>query len=592
MPSAPPWLARVRRVLPIAEWLPAYRRHDLPGDLIAGVIVTVMLVPQSLAYAMLAGLPPEVGLYASVLPLVAYALFGSSRVLAVGPVAVVSLLVASALGRLATPESPEYAAAALALALLTGLILAAMAVARLGFLANCLSHPVISGFISASAILIAASQLRHLFGITVPAGGDRLDEVLVPLIGRLGETNPATLLIGAGSVALLLWMRGPFGRLVARAGASRFVAETASRVGPIFAVVFFTALVWAFGLDRTADVAVVGALPAGLPPLTVPVFDPVLWRDLLPAAVLIALVGFVESVSVARSLAAKRREKIDPDRELLGLGAANVAAAFSGGFPVTGGFARSVVNYAAGARTGLASLLTALLIAVTALTLTPLFYYLPTAVLAATIIVAVLGLVDVATFRRAWIYNRADAASLAVTFVAALAFGVEAGIVAGVVVSLALYLWRTSRPHMAIVGRVDDTEHFRNVLRHRVRTAPHILAVRVDESLYFANTKYLEDALLAAVAERPEIRHLVLICSAVNFIDASALETLESLRAELRDAGVTLHLAEVKGPVMDRLKRTDFLERLGEGRVFLSTHDAMVALGGPLPRTAEPPGAR
>ncbi|WP_366556566.1 SulP family inorganic anion transporter [Aquibaculum sediminis] len=566
-----------QRYFPALIWLRTYSRSELSGDLIAGVIVTVMLVPQSLAYALLAGLPPQVGLYASILPLVVYALFGSSRTLAVGPVAVLSLMTASAIGQLGLNTLEEQLAAALILALISGLVLTVMGLLRLGFLANLLSHPVVSAFISASALLIAFSQLGQILGLSL--SGARIDRLLEGLLYQVGEINPVTAAIGLGAVAFLYaarrflvpWLRGW--------GVSEGQAQLAGRVAPILAVVGGTLLVGLFRLDEQAGVAVVGAIPAGLPPFSVPTFDTDLWLSLLPAAILISLVGFVESVSVAQSLAAKRREKVEPNQELIGLGTANLAAAFSGGYPVTGGFARSVVNFAAGARTPLAGVVTAALLALVALLLTDWFRYLPNAVLAATIIVAVLGLVDFAIARRLWRYSKADAAAWGITFVGVLALGVETGVVAGVLVSLALYLWRSGRPHMAVVGQVPGTEHYRNILRHQVITHPRLLAVRVDESLYFVNARYLEDSLLRMTADRPEVEHVVLICSAVNLIDASALESLEALASRLVDAGVQLHLAEVKGPVMDRLKRSSFLEHLS-GRIYLSTHGAVTDLTG------------
>jgi SulP family sulfate permease len=323
----------------------------------------------------------------------------------------------------------------------------------------------------------------------------------------------------------------------------------------------------------------VGEVPAGLPPITLPVFDVNVWQLLLPTALAISFVGFMESISVAKSLASKRRQKVDADQELVALGAANFGATFSGGYPVTGGFSRSVVNFTAGANTGLASIITAVLVAVTVIFLTPLFYYLPNAVLAAIIMVAVFGLIDVKTFKHVWKYNKADAASMIVTFLAVLAVGVETGILVGVAAALALYVWRTSRPHMAEVGRIASTETYRNVERHEVETWPQTVAIRVDESLYFANTKYLEDVVLQMVADKPELKYLVLIGIAVNDIDASALETLESLNQELRDAGVELHLAGFKGPITDRLKAIGFIDQIGPGRVHLSTHGAMKALG-------------
>jgi sulfate permease, SulP family len=577
-----------KRIVPMADWLPRYAKADLPGDVIAGGIVAVMLVPQAMAYAMLAGLPPQVGLYASILPLVAYSALGSSRALAVGPVAIASLMTASALGAVVEAGTVNYVAAALILAALSGFILLAMGVARLGVLVNFLSHPVISGFTSAAAVVIGVSQLKHILGIDVPRGGAFVD-TLAGIAAHLGNTNLTAAGIGAGTIVVLLFMRGPFGRLLAGLGVPPAIVTPMTKTGPLAAVVITTLAVWGFGLDGRAGVAIVGHIPAGLPPLGMPSFDAALWADLLPAAMLISIVGFLESVSVAKALASKRRQKIDANQELIALGTSNIAAAVSGGYPVAGGFARSVVNFTAGANTPLAALITAALIAVTVVALTPLFHYLPRATLAAVILVAITNLIDLKTLRDAWTYNKADAASLAATFLSVLVAGVEAGIVFGVAVSLALYLWRTSRPHIAIVGRVGDTEHFRNINRHTVRTTPGVLALRIDESLYFANASYLEDYLLRAIADDQSVDHVVLICSAVNFIDASALETLETVIARLRDAGVTLHLAEVKGPVTDKLQRTAFLDHLSPGRMFLSTHDAMHALASSAPRDPSSP---
>lgn len=567
----------LRRYVPALAWLRAYRRQDLAGDLMAGVIVAIMLVPQSMAYAQLAGLPPEIGLYASILPLVVYGLLGSSRALAVGPVAIVSLLVASGTSHMAEPGSAAYIQLALTLAFLAGMIQVAMGLVRLGFLVNFLSHPVLSGFTSAAAIVIGFSQVKTLLGIQIPRTEGFFQSVAYT-VQNMGATNLVTLSIGLASIALLLFFRGRLAGLLRRWRLPEQAIMVITRSGPLVVAALGILLVAALDLDQRAGVSVVGTVPAGLPPLTLPSMDPSTWAMLLPTALAIGFVGYMESISVAKALASKRRQKIDADQELVALGAADLAASLTSGYPVTGGFSRSSVNFSAGANTGLASILTAGLIALTVIFLTPLFYYLPNTVLAAIIIVAVLGLIDLATLRHVWQYSRADAASWLVTFGAVLIFGIEAGILAGVATSIALYLWRTSRPHMAVVGRVGDSEHFRNVLRHPVQTCPHVIAVRVDESLYFANTKYLEDQLLAMVAERPEVRSLLLICSAVNFIDASALETLESLAHELHDAGVRLYLAEVKGPVMDRLRSIGFVGELGEERIFLSTHDAMRAL--------------
>ncbi len=566
--------ATLRRYLPILDWGRRYDREAATSDLVAAVIVTIMLIPQSLAYALLAGLPAEMGLYASILPLVAYAIFGTSRALAVGPVAVVSLMTAAAVGNLALSGTAEYAMAAITLALLSGLILLVMGLFRLGFLANFLSHPVIAGFITASGLIIAVSQMKHILGIE--AHGHSLVTILGSLFGHLGQTNVITLALGAGSVAFLFWVRKGLKPLLLSWGLPPRLADLLAKAGPVGAVAVTTLLSWGFGLsDR--GVAIVGDVPRGLPPLTLPSFDADLWASLFGSAVLISVIGFVESISVAQTLAAKKRQRITPDQELVGLGAANVAAAISGGYPVTGGFARSVVNFDAGAETPAAGAFTAVGIAMAALFLTPLLYFLPKATLAATIIVAVLSLVDFAILKRTWQYHRADFTAVAATIVLTLVFGVELGVSAGVILSIALFLYKTSRPHIAEVGLVPGTQHFRNIDRHKVLTHPEVVTLRMDENLYFANSRYIEDYLLDRVA-KGGLRHVVLMCPAVNEIDLSALEALEDMNRQLWDAGITLHLSEVKGPVMDRLRRTHFLEELS-GQVFLTQYAAQAALG-------------
>ena len=560
--------------LPFLKWARTYNTSALGNDVTASLIVTVMLIPQSLAYAMLAGLPPVVGLYASIGPLLAYAIFGSSRTLSVGPVAVVSLMTAAAVSQIATPGSAEYAAAAILLALLSGLFLFLSGLLRLGFLANLLSHPVVSGFITASGILIAISQLKHVLGVN--ASGHSLPELLGSLVEQLSDFNVYTLLIGLGVIGLLLYSRSALKPLLASLGVPVGMISGITKVAPAFAVIISTLIVALMGLDEKG-VNVVGEIPKGLPGLTLPEFDAELWGRLLPAALLISVIGFVESVSVGQTLAAKRRQRIDPDQELIGLGSANLASAFSGGFPVTGGFSRSVVNYDAGAQTPLAGAFTAVGIALATLYLTPLFNYLPIATLAATIIVAVLTLVDLQAIRRAWNYSKSDFAAMLLTILVTLSIGVEAGVITGVLVSLLLHLWRTSRPHIAVVGRVPGTEHFRNIHRHSVETDEKVLSIRIDESLYFANARFLEDSVYQLVSENEKVDHVVLLCSAINEIDGSAVESLEAINQHLLESGVTLHLSEVKGPVMDRLKRSHFLELLS-GQVFLSHHEAILEL--------------
>lgn len=561
---------------PILDWGRTYDRGKLANDFLAAIIVTIMLIPQSLAYAMLAGLPAEAGLYASILPILLYTVMGSSRVLAVGPVAVVSLMTAATIGHVAEAGTAGYAVAALTLAFLSGSMLLVMGLLRLGFIANFLSHPVISGFISASGILIASSQIAPLTGLK--AEGHTLFLQLSSLGLHIHQTNLPTLAIGIASLGFLFWVRRGMKPLLRKLGLAARSADMITKAGPVLTVVVSTLTVWWFTLDQ-AGVAVVGAVPQSLPPFTLPSFDFTLVKSLLIPAALISMIGFVESVSVGQTLAAKRRQRISPDQELVALGAANLGASLSGGFPVTGGFARSVVNYDAGAETPAAGAFTAIGLALAALFLTPFIAYLPKATLAATIVVAVLSLVDLSILKRSWLYSRADFTAVATTMAVTLLVSVEAGVMAGVLISLALHLYHTSRPHIAEVGLLSGTEHFRNINRFKVQTNPNVLSLRIDESLYFANSQYLEDFILARVSGNKDIRHIILMCSAVNEIDLSALETLEALNHRLQDKGVTLNLSEVKGPVMDRLRKTDFITQLS-GQIFVSQFEGWSQLIG------------
>lgn len=562
-------LRPLARYIPVLDWGRSYNGNALSNDLIAAVIVTIMLVPQSLAYALLAGLPPEAGIYASIVPIILYAIFGTSRALAVGPVAVVSLMTAAAIGNVAEAGTMGYAAA-LTLAFLSGAMLLAMGVLRLGFIANFLSHPVIAGFITASGILIASSQIGHILG--VKTSGHTLPEILWSLWEGLGSTNWITVIIGFSATAFLFWVRKGLKPLLRKNGVGPRLADVLTKAGPVAAVIVTTLAVWAFDL-ADKGIKIVGDVPQSLPPLTIPDFSPSLVMQLVVPALLISVIGFVESISVAQTLAAKKRQRIDPDQELIGLGAANLGAAFTGGYPVTGGFARSVVNFDAGAETPAAGAFTAIGLAIAAVALTPLVFFLPKATLAATIIVAVLSLVDFSILKRSWVYSKDDFIAVAATILLTLTLGVETGVSAGVLLSLVLHIYKTTRPHIAEVGLVEGSEHFRNILRHPVKTDPALLSVRVDQSLYFANARFLEDFIYKRVMGHSEIKDVVLMFPAVNEVDLSALESLEAINTRLKDVGIRLHLSEVKGPVMDRLKRSHLLEEL-TGEVFLSQYDA------------------
>lgn len=573
--SFPSGLQRqLERHVPMLTWAKTYNKDTLTSDAVAAIIVTIMLIPQSLAYALLAGLPAEMGLYASILPLVAYAIFGTSRALAVGPVAVVSLMTAASIGNLGLSTPAEIAIAAGTLAFISGVILTILGVLRLGFLANFLSHPVIAGFITASGVLIATSQLKHILGIQ--AGGDNLIELIHSLFEHQHATNPITMAIGLVTVAFLFWVRKGLKPLLLSFDLKPRLADILAKAGPVGAVVATTLIVFVFDLENKG-VKIVGDVPTGLPPLTMPSFSPSMWGQLFISALLISIIGFVESVSVASTLAAKKRQRIIPDQELVGLGASNIASAISGGYPVTGGFARSVVNFDAGAETPAAGAFTAIGIGLAALLLTPLLFFLPKATLAATIIIAVLSLVDFSILKKAWGYSKVDFAAVFATIFLTLGMGVEVGVSAGVILSVGLFLYKTSKPHVAEVGLVPNTQHFRNINRHDVETHPSMVTLRIDESLYFANASFLQDLVYDRVACDQPIRHVVLMCSAVNEIDMSALESLEAINSRLKDLGIKLHMTEVKGPVMDRLKRSHFLDEM-TGQVFLSQFDAWVAL--------------
>lgn len=561
------------RWLPASDWLATYNRELAAGDVLAAIIVTILLVPQGLAYAMLAGMPPQTGLYASILPLILYALFGTSRTLSVGPAALTSLITASAAGTLAQGDPQLFIQAAIGMGLLSGLFLVAMAILRLGWLTNLLSHPVITGFISGCAILIAASQLKHLLRI------DASGEELLSLAQTLGQQLPQThwLTLGISLIAIVCLLIPKY--LAAPLKGTRlpgWLVAFISKCGPILAVLVTTLLTVSLSLD-SRGLAVVGAIPEGLPHFTLPGLGHEHWQNLITPAALLALIGFVESISLAQALAAKRRERVDANRELMGLGLANIGSGLSGAFAVTGSFSRTTVNYDAGARTPMAGLLTGIGIALVALFFTGWFHYLPLASLAAIIVVGILPLINLAELKHLWAFSRPDAAAMAATLAGVLLINVQSGLLLGVVLSVALFLWRTSQPHVAELGRIPGTHHFRNMDRHSVELTEEVLSIRVDESLYFGNARTLEDRIYDDAQAHPQIQHVVLHCSGINHLDASAVESLESLNERLKDAGVTLNLSNVKGPVMDVLEKTDFLQAL-TGRVYLSHYQAMEIL--------------
>jgi len=561
-------------MIPAFDWIRHYNRSHFRQDFTAAIIVTMLLIPQSLAYALLAGVPPEVGLYASIFPLAAYALFGSSRTLSVGPVAIISLMTATSLGAVVNAGISDHLTAAITLALLSGIILIVMGLLKFGFITNLLSHSVISGFISASGIIIALNQLKHLLAIDMH--GDTLTELIPSLIDDINHTQLATLSLGAAVLAFLFVSKFYAARIFSVCGAQEQLATTLAKTAPIFGVIISIVAVYIFKLDDQG-VAITGFIPAGLPSLTLTIPSLALVSALAMPALLISLIGYIESISVGKTLANKRREKINPNQELIGLGTANIAASLSGAFPVTGGFSRSIVNFDAGAATQAASIYAAIGIALTSLFLTPALYYLPKVTLAATIIIAVLSLIDFSILRKTWVFSKSDFIAVLTTIILTLFFGVEIGVASGIGTSILLHLYRTSKPHVAEVGLIDGTQHFRNVRRYETQTVPQIITFRPDESLFFANTSHLEELILAAINKNDKIVHVILLCSAVNEIDFSALEMLEGLNYQLSEQEIKLHLSEVKGPVMDTLIRTGLLEELS-GEVYLTQYEAYNSL--------------
>lgn len=559
----------------LPAWLRHYQRTDFRDDALAGTITAILLVPQALAYALLAGLPPEVGLYASVLPPIIYALMGSSRTLAVGPVAVAAVMVASALQQFADGDSSRALAGALWLALLSGGFLLLFGLMRLGWLSYFVSHPVLSGFSTAAAITIIGTQIPALTGIT----GDRhvaFFGFAYDIFSRLKDTDA---IVASAALVTMTWLfvgRYRLSHWLTALGLAASSATLATRVMPLVIVALALALSAYF--DGPAHVAVVGDIPQGLPLLSISFLWLDGWTGLIGSALLIAIIGYVESLSVARILAIRRRERVDPDQELLALGATNVGAAFCGGMPVAGGFSRSMVNFDAGARTQLAAIITAVWVALAAFALTDVLAPLPKLVLAAIVVVAVTQLIDFSSLRNTWRYDRRDGIAQAGTIIAVLALGIEPGLLIGMTLAIGLYLQRTSDPHIAVVGQVPGSEHYRNIQRHEVTTWPTLLLIRVDENIYFANAPAIEAHVMDLVADAPAAEHLVLILSGVANIDASGLEMLESVSHSLTDAGMTLHLTEVKGPVMDGLAQTTLLQTLGVARVHLSTQAAVDAL--------------
>ena len=549
----------IKQWIPIFEWLPNYQKANLRGDMVAGITVAMMLIPQGMSYALLAGLDPIIGLYASILPLVIYALFGTSRELAVGPVAMVALLVTSGVGSIAESGSARYIELAIVLALMVGVIQLAMGVLRLGFLTNFMSHPVISGFTSASALIIGFSQLKHIVGLPLPRT-ENIAEALWLTIQNFADIHWITFAIGLGGVVLLLILK----RL------SPLIP------GPMVAVILSTLVVWFFGLHETG-VKIVSEVPAGLPPLSVPEFAFSDLSALLPIALTISFVGFMESIAVAKKIAQEKRYEIDSNKELIGLGFANIVGAFFKAMPVTGGFSRTAVNKDAGANTGLAAILTAVLIAIALLFFTPLFYYIPKAILGSVIMVAVFGLIDIYEIKHLWKVKRTELVLLVFTVVATLTLGVANGIISGIAASMIWFVVRTTRPHYAVLGKIPNTGDFRNEKNYGVEKEMGVLALRFDAQFYYGNVSFLKETIKKHHLEDDSIHSIVMDASAINQLDSSADTALHELVDDYLLKNISFYFSSVKQPVLEVMKKSGLYQKLGKERFFMNTHDAVEA---------------
>ncbi|WP_201588278.1 SulP family inorganic anion transporter [Psychrobacter jeotgali] len=560
----------------IPAWLRQYQLADLPTDVIAGLVVGVLVIPQSLGYAVLAGLPPVYGLYAAIVPVIIYAWLGSSNVQAVGPVAITAIMTASSLHAYADSGAEQYVLMASLLALMVGALLWIAGRLKLGWIMQFISRGVSAGFISGAAVLIFISQLKYLTAI--PITGNSLIGYLSSMLMYVGQLHPLTVVIGA--IAFMLLVSNRYGsHWLWRSWLSPTYAKWAERLFPlvllIIAILLSMSLHWS-----TRGVETIGNIPQGLPTFTLPylpTFTEAL--NLLPTAGLMALIVFVSSSSVASTYARQRGEKFDANRELTGLGLANIAGGFFQSFAVAGGFSRTAINADSGAKSPLASLVTVIVMIAALIAFGSALAPLPYAILGATIMASIIGLIDVATLKEAWQRDPLDAASFIAAFSGVLVFGLNTGLVIGLMVSFASLILQSSNPHVAIVGQLANTGHFRNINRHDVVTFSNLLMLRIDESLFFGNSESVHRRILKATEEYPEANEIILIMAAVNHIDLTAQEMLRTLNQELIRQDKYLHFSFIKGPVMDIIGDTPLITELS-GRIYLSTIEAVDELKG------------
>ncbi|OTG88800.1 SulP family inorganic anion transporter [Acinetobacter sp. ANC 3813] len=568
----PDFIPRMLQLIPAWQWLKNYNAGKFKSDLLASLIVIAMLVPQGMAYAMLAGLPPIMGLYASMIPMIIYAVLGGSTTLSIGPVAIISMMTFATLNPLFEAGSPVFIEAAMLLALMVGIISMLLGLFRFGFLIQLISHPVIKSFIIASALLIALGQFKFL--VDVPLNGNSIPEFVMSMWQYLSFTHFASLVFGLASILFLIY----FPKLLNRSALSENVKSIPFiiKAVPLILVVISIGLTLSLGL-KDLGIKTVGEIPSGFPPIAVPHWTWELVQKLLPGAAMIAMISFIESLSIAQATALQQRSNLNSNQELLALGVANISAGLSSAFPVTGSLSRTVVNADAGARSPMAGILSSLMIIVVTLFFTGFFKDLPLVILAATIIVSIWKLVDFKPFIETWRYSKADGFAMWITFFGVIFIDISTGLIIGIISTFILMLWRISRPHMAIIGLVEGTQHFRNVQRYHTLTTPEVLSVRIDENLTFLNSNALKGFLINEISLHPQLKHVIINCSSISSIDYSALEMLEEINNELKKLNINLHFSEVKGPVMDRLQQSRMLSHLS-GQIYLTHYKAIQSL--------------
>jgi len=555
--------------LPAWAWLSHYTPVKFKSDVLAALIVVAMLVPQGMAYAMLAGLPPIMGLYASILPMIIYALLGGSSTLSIGPVAIISMMTFATLNPLFEVGSPVYIEAATLLALMVGIISLLLGLFRFGFLIQLISHPVIQSFIIASALLIAFGQLKFL--VDLPLKANNLPEFVSSLLQYFPLLHVPSLIFGLLSIGLLIYLPKLLKSqaVQSRIGSTDFLV----RAVPLILVCLGIAAIVFLDL-KLQGIKTVGAIPSGFPPLSFPHWNWELVMTLLPGASMIAMISFVESLSIAQATALQQRSHLNSNQELIALGLANISAGVSSAFPVTGSLSRTVVNADAGAKSPMAGVLSSILIIFVSLFFTGFFEDLPLTILAATIIVSIWKLVDFQPFVDAWRYSKADGLAMWITFLGVVLIDISTGLIIGIVSTFVLMVWRISRPHIAVVGLVEGTQHFRNIQRHQVSTSDRVLSLRIDENLTFLNANSFKGYLINEISLNDQLQHVIINCSSISAIDLSALEMLEDLNTELAKLDIRLHFAEVKGPVMDKLQASKLMTHLS-GRIYLTHFQAI-----------------